>query len=562
VLRRLLQRHLDLARLASLSAGETVADSELQRLVDAAPAQVRELLQTEGYFSPQVQVSIAPSRPGEPRLVRVDVQPGDPVRVAAVRIELQNALQDAAQAGDPAAKELLADLRRSWTLASGQAFRNPAWADAKSALLARLRAGGYAAASHVLTQAEVDADAGTVALRIVSDSGPLFRAGRIVVEGVKLHDDLTVLNMAGFGAGAPLTEARLLDYQERLQKSGLFAGATVGYDNDLRQAGAATVTVRVSEQVRQQLTLGAGFSANTGPRAQAEWQDRRLMGWPASTRQQVEWGRLRQTWNGEVSSHPGPHMWRNRLGVEIERLLSDQDIVLSQRLRLGRSQDRQRIERFVFIEAERASRASADKLFDKSAVQGLSLNGHGTWRNLDNVILPTHGFVASAQLALGRGHDAQSRGAFGRAYVRVTGYWPLGQSWYGQARIEAGQVFANSATPVPEGQLYRAGGDDSVRGYAYRSLGPLRDGVVGSGRSLFTSSIELARPILPSMPSLWGAVFVDAGNVADSFSEIKPALGAGIGVRWRSPVGPLRADWAYGRELGRGRLHISVGIAF
>jgi translocation and assembly module TamA len=61
---------------------------------------------------------------------------------------------------------------------------------------------------------------------------------------------------------------------------------------------------------------------------------------------------------------------------------------------------------------------------------------------------------------------------------------------------------------------------------------------------------------------LWGALFVDAGNSANSFGNLQPALGLGVGVRWRSPVGPLRLDYAWGRETRKTRLHFSVGIAF
>ena len=64
------------------------------------------------------------------------------------------------------------------------------------------------------------------------------------------------------------------------------------------------------------------------------------------------------------------------------------------------------------------------------------------------------------------------------------------------------------------------------------------------------------------MPSLWGAYFIDAGNAAETFSHLDPAVGTGIGLRWRSPVGPLRLDWAWGVKTRKSRLHFSVGIAF
>jgi translocation and assembly module TamA len=101
-----------------------------------------------------------------------------------------------------------------------------------------------------------------------------------------------------------------------------------------------------------------------------------------------------------------------------------------------------------------------------------------------------------------------------------------------------------------------------VRGYAYRTLAPTRDGALTGGKSLFTGSVEVARPVSPRLPSVWGAVFVDAGRAADSFTTLKPAYGTGFGVRWRSPVGPLKVDLAYGNETHRVRLHLSVGIAF
>ena len=159
------------------------------------------------------------------------------------------------------------------------------------------------------------------------------------------------------------------------------------------------------------------------------------------------------------------------------------------------------------------------------------------------------------------GTDART-GNFIRAYGRVTGYLPLGRSWYSQARLEVGQIYLREGMVVPESLKWRAGGDDSVRGYEYRSLGPLVDGAVGGGTALLTGSAELARPISASMPSLWGAVFVDIGNAADSFGELDPVLGTGVGLRWRSPVGPLRLDLAYGREVSQWRLHFSIGIAF
>jgi translocation and assembly module TamA len=155
-----------------------------------------------------------------------------------------------------------------------------------------------------------------------------------------------------------------------------------------------------------------------------------------------------------------------------------------------------------------------------------------------------------------------AKGPFSRLYARLTWYQPFGADWYGTARVEAGEVFAHSAVGIPDTLLFRAGGEDSVRGYGYRTLGPEIAGVTISGRTLLTGSVEVARPISPKYPANWWAAFVDAGNAADRWSDLKPALGYGVGLRWRSPVGPLRVDLAYGQEVHQVRVHFSVGIVF
>ena len=560
-LKALLERHLDVVRLGRISRDD-VDDTEWARLIDAAPAQVRELLQTEGYFAPRVSVARAPGRAtGQPDQVRLVVEPGARARISRVTLEAEGELERGATGGDTRATATLAQWRRAWELPVGSDFRNPNWSSAKSAALARLRAAGYALAAWTGTGADVNAERNEVRLFLVADSGPLFRLGNIQIEGLAAQDAETVRNLAYAKRGVPVTEALLLDFQERLQKSGLFETVNVTLDPDPERAADAAVLVRLREAPLQLYTFGLGISANTGPRASVEHFYRRVFGFPASSKIKIEVGKKRQAWDAEISTRPDEGLYRNLVGGAVERLVSDTDVVLSQRLRLGRTQDTQRIERLFYVEGERSSRRT--DAGDRNDANALSLNFHGGWRDLDSVVLPTTGETLAIQVGAGvsNGTDAKA-GPFARAYGRLTVYRPLGKAWYGQARLELGQVFLGSNMVVPESLKWRAGGDESVRGYVYRSLGPLVDGAVGSGLSLFTASAELARPFLDSMPSLWGAVFVDAGNAAASFSALKPVFGVGVGVRWRSPVGPLRLDLAYGTETHKPRLHFSVGIAF
>ena len=101
-----------------------------------------------------------------------------------------------------------------------------------------------------------------------------------------------------------------------------------------------------------------------------------------------------------------------------------------------------------------------------------------------------------------------------------------------------------------------------MRGYGYRDLGPKVNGATVGGRVLLTGSIEAEHPIISRLPALLGAVFIDAGNAADRWSEMRPVLGYGVGVHFRSPVGVLRLDLAYGQDVGSFRVHFSVGVVY
>ncbi len=147
------------------------------------------------------------------------------------------------------------------------------------------------------------------------------------------------------------------------------------------------------------------------------------------------------------------------------------------------------------------------------------------------------------------------------AYTRFTVYRPFG-AWFANARLEAGQVFVHDRIGIPDTILFRAGGDNSVRGYGYRTLGPTVNTAVVGGRVLATGSIEFEHPIVSKIPTLLGAVFVDAGNAADKLNELHPVVGFGVGAHYRSPVGPIRVDVAYGQKVHQLRLHLSVGVTF
>jgi translocation and assembly module TamA len=575
-LKALLEKNLDLARLGSVAPGESIESLELARLIAATPGQARGLLETEGYFSSEVQATRDTDKPADkpadnpadnpadspadtPPRVRVRVVPGPQAKVDRLDLEVQGEIETSVGAGNARARAVIDAVRKDWPLKPGTAFRNGAWSSAKSAALAKLRAEGYASATMSGTSAQVDAQQHTVRLFVVADSGPLYRTGELKIEGLVHHDAQTVRNLAGFGPGTPASESLLLDYQERLQQSGLFDRAAVTLDPDVSTSAAAPVTVRLGEQKLHQATVGLGVSADTGPRTTFEYSNRRVFGQAATARLKLGLARDEQTLDSEISTHPRERFYRYLVGATAAREDSGTDIVSSVSARVGRAQETPRIDRLVFLQVERA--IVRNDLFREQA-DAVSANYQVVYRKLDNLLLPTRGYSLSVQTGLGYATSNAARsGPFTRLYGRLTGYRPIG-SWYGTGRVELGQVIHANGVTVPDTLQFRAGGDGSVRGYAYRSLSPMIDDVEVGGDVLFTTSVEIARPISAKYPLIWWALFADAGNADDSWHELSPVVGVGAGLRIRSPVGPLSIDLAYGEAVKRFRLHLSVGVTF
>jgi len=564
-LAKLLRNFLDLARFQAESSQDDslgIRRSELRRLVVSAPEQARGLIEAEGYFNARITTKVGDEVAGQPVIVTMSVDPGEQTRVSKVQFVFEGDLDERLSASDPIAQAMVDALEREWAMPPGQVFRQADWSGAKNAALARLRADGYPMATWSGTSVTVDAEQRTAKIYLVADSGSRFAFGDIRIEGLVHQPASAITNLAPFRKGSAYSERQLLDWQERIQKLNLFDNLFVTTDLDPTQAGTTPVVVQLHELPLQMATTGIGVSSNTGPRVSLEHVHRNVAGLDWQSKTKLQLGVKESTGQIDLTSHPWPGRRRGLISLQGSYLVdSDNAVSTSQYLRVGQLREGERLERTDYAELQRAQVRSASNQIVSSAA---AISGTAQWifRDVDSQILPTRGSTSLGQLTGGRTYSAlDDEGYFGRAYARVTWYQPLPAHWYATVRGEVGQVFARDQVSVPDTQLFRAGGDESVRGYAYRSLGVLKDGVIIGGRSTFTTSLEVAHPLVASLPSLWGALFVDAGDAADRFGNLQPKLGYGAGVRWRSPVGPLRLDLAYGEAVQRWRLHFSVGIS-
>ena len=188
-----------------------------------------------------------------------------------------------------------------------------------------------------------------------------------------------------------------------------------------------------------------------------------------------------------------------------------------------------------------------------SSSGAVSVNYNWLRRDVDHVLQPTNGAALSLQAGVGYGDGRQkqsnladektSRGPFVRTYALHL-VPPIRRLVRQRTRRSRPGVRAR-LDRSPDTILYRAGGDNSVRGYDYCTLGPLVNGAVVGGRVLATASLEVEHSLSERPPSPLGAVFVDAGNAADGWRDLRPVFGCRVGLHHRSPVGPLRLDVAY-----------------
>lgn len=555
----LLDKHLELQRYRAVT---DLDEAELARLIVLAERNVRNLVGTLGYFSPAISITREGGANQKPTIV-VAVEPGQATTVGAVAIDFAG---DIAESPDPDAKAQRAEIQRDWRLPTGQRFTQDAWDGAKTQALRELVARRYPAGKLAGSLADVDAPEHSAALSLKLDSGPLYRLGPLQVSGVERYDPVLVPRLARLTPGTPYDQNRLNEAQQRLASSGYFDSAYIFVDPE-SDPNAAPVQVQVREAKLQKIILGVGVTTDSGPRASVEHTHQRVPGtsWRAVTKLQLE--KTAPYAQTEWTSIPDESHWRWVALARAERVDDDDLVTRSSRLRFGRTQAGERIDRNMYLQYDRASVSGSGQINSSAADIGdgsaLSANYVWTGRYFDSLPFPNKGYGLGFELGGGTTLGAE-RLPFSRAVGRWLGIVPLERGRIAM-RAEGGAVIAKDSARIPGTLLFRTGGDTTVRGYGYRDIGiTLANGVTAPGRYMAVGSVEYQRPLLQGgRPSEWeNTFFIDAGAVADNPKDMKPSVGLGTGVRWRSPIGPLQMDVAYGVKPKQLRLHVSVGFVF
>jgi translocation and assembly module TamA len=546
-------QHLALQRYKNLS---DLDDQEMAKLMRDADEQARELLATQGYFNPQLQWKLD-TTPTASHLRQVDlkIDVGPMARIASVDIRWQGDILDR-----PEARKQREQVLTEWALPVGQDFSQSQWSQAKTQALRWVQAERYPQARIANSQANVDAQTNQVRLSITLDSGPQVHIGPLVITGTERYSAEQVERLSHLTPGAVYKQNDLLLAQQRLVVSGFYDAVFVSLDPE-GDASAMPVKVELKEALRQKWVMGVGVRSDNGPRLTAEYTQHKIPGldWRGVSKLSID--KVQQTWSLDLLAPPDASLWRWNGSAQLDHQQLVGYDVTSQRWRFGRTQREERTDRSFYAQFD-ASTSTGSLVGQRESVSG---NYAWTWRRFDSLPFPTQGLGGSLELGSGVSLGAQ-REPFTRWLARAMYLLPLGREAGRLAmRAEAGSVISRDTSGLPTTQLFVAGGDNSVRGYALSSIGVTQaNGAIAAGRYISTGSIEWQRPIRwDQQRTDWeSAVFVDAGAVADQMSQLKAQIGYGVGARWRSPIGPLRMDLAYGQAVHKLRLHLSVGFIF
>lgn len=513
------------------------------RLLSAA----REAMEAMGFYGADVRVE---QRDGS---VIVSVTPGEPVRVARLRLVFQG------EAGNDIAFTVL---RESLPLKEGDVFHHGHYEAIKTAVQSLALERGYFDASWVHSEALVDPEEKRVDIDLVHDSGPRFAFGPVRFIGPDGEEQSIITTsllerLVPFREGEPYDAAQVLKLNQSLLDTRYFNEVRVRQQRDEASGSQVPIGVYLAGEDPNDMDVGVGYSTDVEARLSLAWRRPRVNDRGHSIRASTELSAVRRSFDSDYTipwKHPIDDVVQLVYGVQRE----DVEDVVTYNTVVGVQRQIQRDQgwkRTVSLRWNRESFQLPDGEEGKSdlVLPGVSLDRIRSKGGVD----PFWGDRQYYQAEL-----ASSRFLSDADFVSLRAGFRLLRTYANHhqflLRMDGGGIVTTDFDDVPLTTRFFAGGDQSVRGYDYKSLSPRdENGIAVGGRYLATASLEYDYTFYPR----WRvALFTDGGNAFDSVSD-PLKVGAGVGIRWVSPVGPIRLDlaWAVTDPDQGFRVHFSMG---
>jgi translocation and assembly module TamA len=396
-------------------------------------------------------------------------------------------------------------------------------------------------------------------------TGERYRFGTVQFEPGSGLDAGLLARYVPFSAGEPFDAEQLIELRRGLVDSNYFQQIEVTPRRDVAVDHLIPITVKLVPRPPNKYTFGLGYGTDTGVRGKAGWEVPRL--------NEAGHRLFNEANASQVKSDltvryivPVQDPRTDQLAYSISAVSDYPDTSKSDSITAG----------VAYTESSGIWRLTEGRIAGWRSTYGLeylreqwetgSDNGRTTlimptvswlYLNTESRLITTRGWRAQLDLR-GASTSLASDVTFGQALLKVKFIQPLGDRGRVITRLDTGATWIDDFSELPSSLRYYAGGDQSVRGYAYNSLGPTDlNGQVIGGPDLLVGSIQYEHRILEK----WSlATFYDAGNAMDGFDGPYYS-GAGVGVHWRSPIGLIRLDVAVALtpEDRPWRLHIIIG---
>jgi translocation and assembly module TamA len=486
------------------------------------------MLTVYGYYQPNIKGEIHFQDDSWIASYTIDV--GTPVLISNVDVQVIGDAQN-----DEAFNDLLAD----FPLKVEQQLNHENYESAKKSILSLAARRGYFDGKFTQSRVEVKPDKNSASIYLYYESGTRYLFGEIVFPETVVGEPL-LNKFQSFESGSAYTDNKLLDFRSRLSNSGYFENVSVRILREQRADGNVPVEINLDAKPKHLYTAGLGYGTDTGARLALGWENRYVN--KRGHRINAD-ARLSQVANSLSADYVMP-FWSetfNTIGFNTEFKQQDTDTSESQSFAVGSYYQRKR-----WGWDETGSLKLLQEDFDVSddsestllLIPGVSWSR--TWA--DNTLYTKHGGRLSLSLS-GATESILSDITFGQIVLRGKYIKSLTEKGRIITRAAVGATEVSDFERLPSSLRFFAGGDNSIRGFDYQSLGPEGDdGEVEGGRYLAVGSLEYEHMFVDN----WGgAIFTDFGNAYNSFSD-PIEYSVGIGVRWRSPVGLIRVDLAKG----------------
>jgi translocation and assembly module TamA len=519
-------------------------ETALRRFRRAAEEQARQAAQALGYYQAEIDSQV---RPGKDPVLQLDVQPGEPVRLRQVTVRVEGEA-----AGLKAFK-----VPKSKALAPGEPLNHGLYEDAKKLIQSQALRYGFFDGRFRSQRLDIDPRAGVADIELIYDSGPRYALGRVAFDGDTPFDPDLLARLVPFPPNTPYDADQVAKLSQNLQASGYFEEVRVDAQPEPGAGRLIPVKVRLGAVKPRTLGLGVGFSTDVGPRARANWTRHWINPQGHRLGAESEISTARQsvgTWYEIPLDPPLTDSLRFTSGFQREQLTD----VESRRFTLG-SQWQSKLpndwQRVVSLRWEQEIYDFGDGSPNGRSSFLIPGIGYSVTRS-DNRLDPNQGYHLQLDVrAAKEGVLSDADMTYASAMAKGLYTLPGGHRLLG--RVQAGGIATTDYGAIPPSLRFFAGGDQSVRGYDYQTLSPEdRQGNKVGGRYMVVGSAEYQYPIAER----WRiAAFVDRGNAVNNLKD-KLKTGAGIGVRWVSPVGPIRLDLAKALDDPGGfRIHFSMG---